>query len=221
MTSFTFPAFGYQSISLEVGADLLPAQRALVMAHLITTSAWLVRSARLPAAKARRYLEALATDLAGRARREERTLRAQLGGFVGRARSFEPDAPVLRGPIDEVGDALAYRRYRPEPGEALDPARPWPVGPELRDSVEAALRLLLDLCDGVEFTEPVSGAGCRHGACQAARAGDWYRACRLSGIDPLVVRLLHRHAERAGFPEFEGRAAQLKARRVASAEDVF
>lgn len=212
MATFIFPAFGHQAIQLEAGSCLSPTQESLVIGHLITTTAWLVRTSRVPPDKRIRYTEKLAVDLVQRACRDEGTLRQELTGFIARARSFEPDATAMRGPINEVADALVHRRFRVEPGDEFDFSPPWVAAPELQDAIWSAMWTLLALCDQCQVTE--AGAelivDCPHAVCKEAQRGDWYRACRLAGIDPTVVRLLHGHAEQAGWLPFQGRAVRLE-----------
>lgn len=212
MATFVFPAFGHQSIQLEVGTGLSPTQQSIVMGHLITTAAWLVRTSRIPPAKRIRYTEKLAADLVWRATHDERHLRDELTGFVAKARSFEPDSAAMRGPINEVADALVHRRFRVEPGDEFDFSPPWVAAPELQDAIWSAMWTLFALCDQCRVTE--AGAEliveCEHPVCADARRGDWYRVCRRTGIDPTIVRLLHGHAEQAGWLPFQGRAVRLE-----------
>lgn len=212
MATFIFPAFGYQALQLEAGSDLSTSQKALVIGHLITTAAWLVRTSRVPPDKRMRYAEKLAVDLVQRARRDEATLRSELTRFVARARSFEPDSTAMRGPINEVADALVHRRFRVEPGDAFDFSPPWVAAPELQDAIWSAMWTLFALCDQSRVGEagvPIT-IDCEHSVCKEAQRGDWYRVCRLTGIDPTIVRLLYGHAEQAGWLPFQGRAVRLE-----------
>lgn len=213
MATFTFPAFGHQAIQVEAGSGLSTTQKSLVIGHLITTAAWVVRTSRVPPDKRIRYTEKLAVDLVQRACRDETTLRSELTWFVARARSFEPDSTAMRGPINEVADALVHRRFRVEPGEEFDFSPPWVAAPELQDAIWSAMWTLFTVCDRCHVSE--AGAEliveCQHPVCADAQRGDWYRVCRRTGIDPTIVRLLHGHAEQAGWLPFQGRAARLEA----------
>lgn len=212
MATFILPAFGYQAIQLEAGSGLSPAHQSLVMGHLITTAAWMARTSRIPPDKQIRYAEKLAVDLVQRACQDETTLRSELARFVAKARTFELNASVMRGPINEVGDALVHRRFRVEPGDEFDFSPPWVAAPELQDAIWSAMWTLFALCDQCHVIE--AGAelivDCQHPVCKEAQRGDWYRVCRISGIDPTIVRLLHGHAEQAGWLPFQGRAVRLE-----------
>lgn len=212
MATFIFPAFGYQAIQLEAGSGLSPARQSLVLAHLITTTAWLVRASRVPRDKWIPYAETLAIDLVQRVCHDETTLRSLLADHVAKARSFERAATAMRGPINEVGDALVHRRFRIEPGDPFDFSPPWIAAPELQDAIWSAIWTLFALCDQCRVLEaqPPLVVECQHPVCRAAERGDWYRVCRLAGIDVTIMRLLHVHAEQAGWLPFQGRAVRLQ-----------